>query len=67
METLACHIRQNVKLKGLNLDPNKAKVIKMTQYADNTTSFLKNNNDLKEAINCLELFGSVALYRIESF
>ena len=39
MEVMSSYIRQNAKIKGLNLDENGSKNIKLIQYADDATIF----------------------------
>ncbi len=60
VEVLACQIRQNANIKGLNLDSEGNKNIKITQYADDATLFIQNTNEMKEVIRCLNLFGRVS-------
>ena len=50
MEVMSSYIRQNEKIKGLDLDENRSKNIKIIQYADDATLFL-NAQEMKEAIN----------------
>ena len=59
-EVLACSIRQNVHIQGLKLDEQGSRIVKLVQYADDTTLFLKNVSDLKNAINCINEFGNKA-------
>ena len=42
MEVLSSHIRQNEKITGLNLNKHCVKIIKVVQYADDTTVFVRN-------------------------
>ena len=60
MEVLSCHLRQNMNIRGLDIDGNKTKQIKIIQYADDATLFLRNVHEMREAILSLEKFGSVA-------
>ena len=60
MEVLASHIRQNNNIIGLHLDNERVKNIKILQYADDATFFIKNSNDMREVIKSLTSFGSVA-------
>ena len=60
MEILSNFIRQNDNITGLSLDNQRTKVVKIIQYADDTTLFLKNAHDMEEAVTALEQFGHVA-------
>ena len=60
MEVMANHIRQNVNIRGLSLDEHGVNNIKITQYADDVTLFLKNSFEIKEAISSLKQFGKIA-------
>ena len=60
MEVLAGHIRQNNNITGLYLDDNRTKHLKIIQYADDATIFVKNAHELGKVIKSLELFGKVA-------
>ena len=60
MEVLSQHINQNKKITGLSIDRENNQNVKVVQYADNTTLFLKNTRDLKNALEFLELFGHIA-------
>ena len=60
MEVLALCINQNDDIKGLNLTPKGGNRIKMCQYADDSTLFLKNEKELKLALDLLNRFGQVA-------
>ena len=60
VEVLSQHIKQNSEIKGLYLDQNNTNKVKIVQYADDATLFLKNKRDLKKAIESLELFGKIA-------
>ena len=60
MEVMSSYIRQNTKIKGLSLDENRSKNIKIIQYADDATLFLKTAQEMREAISSLEEFGKVA-------
>ena len=59
-EVLSQHINQNNEIKGLYLDQDNKHKVKITQYADDATLFLKNKHDLKKEIESLELFGKTA-------
>ena len=60
MEVMSSYIRQNAKIKGLSLDENGSKNIKIIQYADDATLFLKTAQEMREEISSLEEFGKVA-------
>ena len=62
MEVLSqyVHINQNKKIKGLSIHRENNQNVKVVQYADDTTLFLKNTRDLKNALESLELFGHIA-------
>ena len=47
-------------IKGLSLDQNGSKNIKVIQYADDATLFLKPAQEMREAISSSEEFGKVA-------
>ena len=51
MEVMANHIRQNVNIRGLSLVEHEVNNIKIIQYADNATLFLKNSFEIKKAIS----------------
>ena len=57
---MANHIRQNVNIRGLSLDEHGVNNIKIIQYADDATLFLKNSFEINEAISSLEQFGKIA-------
>ncbi len=60
MEVLACRIKQNDRISGLCLDSIRDHNIKITQYADDATLFLRNAADMQEAIETLEIFGKIS-------
>lgn len=53
IEILARAIKQNTNIEGIKIGTHE---IKITQYADDTTLFLKNLNSLKELLHILERF-----------
>ena len=54
-ETLGNLIRQNLKIDGLRL-PGSRKEVKISQHADDTTLFLRNNFSVEEAIATIKLY-----------
>jgi hypothetical protein len=52
-EILAIKIRSNNSIEGINIGNSEIKVVQM---ADDTTSFLKDENSLKEVLSTLEKF-----------
>ena len=54
-EIMASHIRQNNRIRGLKL-PNSNEEIKLSQYADDTTFLLADDNSIAEAFNILDLY-----------
>ena len=60
MEVLACHIRQNDGIRGLNVDKDRKHFLKTVQYANDATLFLKNSQEMREAIESIKLFGNIA-------
>ena len=54
-ETLGNIIRNNKKIDGLSL-PGSKMVVKISQYADDTTLFLRNNFSVDEALSCIKLY-----------
>ena len=59
VEILARKIRQGNKLKGITL-PNYPKSIKVLQYAEDTTLFLRNRTDLREVLSKIRKFSNVS-------
>jgi len=64
VEVLACHIRQNGDITGLKLDNEGKMNIKIVQYADDATLFIRNRNEMEEVVRCLNLFGSMSGTRL---
>jgi hypothetical protein len=60
MEVLANAVRQNNNIDGLNIDMRSDTSVKIVQYADDTTIFVKNTHELNVAIEILKQFGAVA-------
>ena len=52
-ETLACSIRKNINIRGIQLGTSEVKV---SQLADDTTVFLKDIQSLQTALNTLFMF-----------
>ena len=65
VEMLAIKIRECPELKGFNTGL-KEKPIKVTQYADDTTLFLNNKDELCTVLNVLHEFGQVAGTKFKS-
>ena len=59
VEILALKIRQGNQIKGITL-PNSSKSIRILQYADDTTLFLRNRTDLREVLSEIKKFSSVS-------
>ena len=59
VEILALKIRQGNQIKGITL-PNSPKSIRIVQYADDTTLFLRNRTDLREVQSEIKRFPSVS-------
>lgn len=60
-EVLAAQIRQNERIRGIQLGPTE---IKLTQFADDTTCVLADETSLRELISTLDLFESWSGLRI---
>ena len=58
-EILAIKIKENKCLKGIIYKEFK-KVVKVSQYADDTILFLNNEYELKQSIQILDTFGSLS-------
>lgn len=56
MQTMALHINKDY-FRGIQLAENQ---LKCCQLADDTTIFLKNENEVKKAIDCLNVFSLVS-------
>ena len=55
VETLGNLVRKNLKIDGLCL-PGSRKEVKISQYADDTTLFLRNNFSVQEAIATIKVY-----------
>ena len=49
-----------MNIRGLDIDGNETKQIKIIQYANDATLLLRNVHEMREAILSLEKFGHVA-------
>ncbi|GFR97404.1 retrovirus-related Pol polyprotein from type-1 retrotransposable element R2 [Elysia marginata] len=58
-EVLALHIRQNQAIKGITL-PKSDRCIKIKQFADDTTLFLRDLTDFREAFSQIKLFSDIS-------
>ena len=56
LEYLAIRIRKHQGIKGIQIGNQVEKIIKILLYADDVTLFLKDKDDLKQAIEILENF-----------
>jgi len=63
VELLACKLRQDKEIQGLNIFQ---KEIKVTQFADDTTLLNSNRNSVKRAITVLDNFGDLSGLRLNS-
>jgi len=63
VELLACKIRQDKEIQGLNIFQ---KEIKVSQFADDTTLLNSNRNSVKRAITVLDNFGDLSGLRLNS-
>ncbi|GFR94524.1 reverse transcriptase [Elysia marginata] len=59
VEILALNVCQDEKILGIQL-PNATKSLKILQYADDTTLFLRNITDLKEVLEKIKQFSIVS-------
>ena len=57
VELLACKIRQDKEIKGINIFQ---KELKISQFADDTTLLNSNRNSVRRAINVLDNFGNLS-------
>jgi hypothetical protein len=58
VEIMAVKIRAHDNIKGLKID-EKSKVLKLKQYADDSTLILDNIQDLENALTCVQYFSNV--------
>ena len=56
VEVLACSIRNSPNIKGFLLPGAKGKQFKVRQYADDTTSFVKDYNSLKNLFDIISVY-----------
>ena len=61
VELLACKIRQDKEIKGINIFQ---KELKISQFADDTTLLNSNRNSVRRAINVLDNFGNLSSLRL---
>ena len=57
LEVLSRAIRRNPKIQGVIL---KGREVKMTQFADDTTLYLRNKDSLLEVLRLLDIFGRIS-------
>lgn len=59
-EILAIKIRNNDQIKGIEVktSSNEIKTLKITQLADDTTLFVKSEQDIKNALHTIDTFGN---------
>lgn len=62
IEVLGNAIRQSATTKGIEIAP--AKTVKLAQYADDTTVFVKDTQSITNLFNLLKKFESVSGLRI---
>lgn len=61
VEIMAEKIRQNEKIKGLNINDTEIKVL---QYADDTTAFISDTESIRELLSTIETFGAYSGLKI---
>ena len=64
VETLALNIKQNPNIKGFCLNEQNQAEVKLSQYADDTISILKEHTDIPEMLNAISKFGDVSGLRL---
>ena len=57
MELLACKIRQDKEIQGINIFGQE---LKLSQFADDTTLFNSNCNSINKAMAVLDNFGDIS-------
>ena len=60
VETMAARLRQEESIQGLKFHNTQAKEFKISQLADDTTLFLRYKSDITNALNIIEIFGSLS-------
>ena len=61
VEILALQIKNNNKIKGYKLKyKTHERLVKISQYADDATLFINDDDDIQECINTIEAFSDVA-------
>ena len=59
-EILACKIKQNVSIKGIELPGNIKRQVKIAQLADDTTLFLRDEESITEVLKTIKEFSEFA-------
>ena len=60
VETMAVRLRQEESIHGLKFYNTQAKEFKISQLADDTTLFLRSKSDITNALNIIDIFGSLS-------
>ena len=61
VEILACRVRQDSNIKGFQIKlDEKTHSLKISQLADDTTLFLNSKNEIHQALNLIEIFGTLS-------
>ena len=61
VEILACRVRQDSNIKGFQIKlDEKTHSLKISQLADDTTLFLSSKNEIHQALNLIEIFGTLS-------
>ena len=64
VEILALNVKQNQNIKGFVLNERDQKMVKLSQYADDTISILRDHTDIPEMLNVISKFGDVSGLRL---
>ena len=59
-EYMSLHIKQNKGIEGISLSDESSHDIKITQYADDTCLFLKDDSFIEDSLQEIQNFGSVS-------